>query len=292
MADKNLIDLANQVQGILPSANGGAAGAITGPGSAVDSDFVQFDGTTGKLAKDGGLSRDTDGTLAANSDARIPSQKAVKTYADALRPGGTGALTLKTNGVSNGSQALLDFIAGLGITLADDGSGHLTIAQSGFEQGGDGTDGALLYDGSASVLGVSPSISIALTSVNVFHSRGIAFANYLGTIIAGINYVGLTFAITGFTNAANNGSFVCVAQSTAVLVLANTAATNETHAATATSACYFLARDIFASSLTVNSGVVLATANFKIFCTGTLTNNGTIHNNGRSGGPGPIKVMV
>jgi hypothetical protein len=40
---------------------------------------------------------DTDTALAANSDAKIPSQKAVKAYIDAL-----GSLTAKTSGVSNG----------------------------------------------------------------------------------------------------------------------------------------------------------------------------------------------
>ncbi len=58
-------------------------GAVIGPASATDSHFAQFDGTTGKLIK-GGLSLDTDGTLSANSATRIPSQSAVKTYAQPL----------------------------------------------------------------------------------------------------------------------------------------------------------------------------------------------------------------
>ncbi len=58
------------------------SGDVVGPGSATDSDFAQFDTTTGKLIKDGGLSLDIGG-LATNSDARVPSQKAVKTYVDA-----------------------------------------------------------------------------------------------------------------------------------------------------------------------------------------------------------------
>src|SRR5262245_54473209 len=66
-------------------------GDVVGPSIAVDSDFVQFDGTTGRLIKDGGLSRDIDGTLAADSDLKIPSQKAVKTYVDnAIAGTGTG----------------------------------------------------------------------------------------------------------------------------------------------------------------------------------------------------------
>jgi hypothetical protein len=66
---------------------GAGSGDVVGPGAAVDLDLVQFDGTTGKLVKDGGLSLDTDGTLAADSDSKIPSQKAVKTYIDASPAG-------------------------------------------------------------------------------------------------------------------------------------------------------------------------------------------------------------
>jgi hypothetical protein len=49
-----------------------------GPGAAVSGDFAQFDGTSGTLIKDGGVSLDTDPSMAANSDSRVPSQKAVK----------------------------------------------------------------------------------------------------------------------------------------------------------------------------------------------------------------------
>jgi hypothetical protein len=55
-------------------------GNVVGPGSSVNSNFAMFDGVTGELLKDTGLSLDTDGTLAADSDAKIPSQKAVKTF--------------------------------------------------------------------------------------------------------------------------------------------------------------------------------------------------------------------
>ncbi len=58
-------------------------GAVIGPASAVGDNFALFDSTSGKLIKDGGISRDTDGTLAANSDSRIATQKATKTAIDA-----------------------------------------------------------------------------------------------------------------------------------------------------------------------------------------------------------------
>lgn len=39
---------------------------------------------------------------------------------------------------------------------------------------------------------------------------------------------------------------------------------------------YTLTRDVFATNFTVNSGITLITANFRIFCQGTFTNNGTL----------------
>lgn len=47
-----------------------------------------------------------------------------------------------------------------------------------------------------------------------------------------------------------------------------------------------LTRDMYYSSLTVNATFTLSTAGFKIFVSGTLTNNGTISNNGTAGSAG------
>lgn len=44
-----------------------------------------------------------------------------------------------------------------------------------------------------------------------------------------------------------------------------------------------LTRDMFYDDLTVNNGVTLSTKGYRIFCSGTLTNNGTIENNGAAG---------
>ncbi len=60
----------------------GGYGNVAGASSSTDNDFTQFSGTSGKLLKDGGLSLDTSSTLASNSDVKIPSQKAVKSYVD------------------------------------------------------------------------------------------------------------------------------------------------------------------------------------------------------------------
>lgn len=59
-------------------------GAVTGPASSTSGDLARFNGTTGKVIEDSGLSLDTDGTMAANSDSKLPSQKSVRTYIGAI----------------------------------------------------------------------------------------------------------------------------------------------------------------------------------------------------------------
>jgi len=59
--------------------DGEGVGDFVGPSGATGNNFVIYDGGTGKLAKDLGLSLSVDGTFAANSDALIPSEKAVRT---------------------------------------------------------------------------------------------------------------------------------------------------------------------------------------------------------------------
>lgn len=96
-------------------------GAVVGPASAVNNNFPAFDLTTGKLIKDSGFNSssfilstalDTDGTLAANSDTRVASQKATKTYADTKIPAKTSTAGLTATG-SNQAGAL-------GLTLSGD----------------------------------------------------------------------------------------------------------------------------------------------------------------------------
>lgn len=84
-------------------ASGG--GDVIGPASSTTNRVAVFDGITGKILKDGGETiteikaasipstyLDTDGTLATNSDTKVASQKAVKSYVDS----GTATLTNKT----------------------------------------------------------------------------------------------------------------------------------------------------------------------------------------------------
>jgi hypothetical protein len=61
-------------------------GAVVGPVSSVAGQLASFSGTTGKVIQDSGFAVDSDGALAANSGGRIPTQSAVKTYADTKQP--------------------------------------------------------------------------------------------------------------------------------------------------------------------------------------------------------------
>ena len=85
-------------------------GAVTGPVSATSGNIATFNGVSGKVIQDGGKAVSTDGTFASNSDSKLPTEKATKTYVDAAIiasttgvasiAGNTGAFTL-SNGLTN-----------------------------------------------------------------------------------------------------------------------------------------------------------------------------------------------
>lgn len=56
-------------------------GAVVGPASSVNGNLVSFSGTGGKVVADSGFSVDNDAALTANSNTRVPTQSAVKAYA-------------------------------------------------------------------------------------------------------------------------------------------------------------------------------------------------------------------
>lgn len=84
VTDTNLVYVGDGITpgGILVSGAGG--GFVVGPASAVNNNIALFDGITGELIKDSLAAISIDGTFASNSDAKIPTEKAVKAYADAL----------------------------------------------------------------------------------------------------------------------------------------------------------------------------------------------------------------
>jgi hypothetical protein len=91
------------------------------------------------------------------------------------------------------------------------------------------------------VVGVPPAqISIGDFNSGFFTLTSVDNASggstlYVGTITGGDSnaFAGVTFIISGFGNAVNNGTFVCLASSSQTLLLANASGTMEMHAATA-----------------------------------------------------------
>jgi hypothetical protein len=55
-------------------------GAVVGPTTSVAGNIPTFSGTTGKVVTDSGISVDTDGTLTANSNTKVPTDAAIRTY--------------------------------------------------------------------------------------------------------------------------------------------------------------------------------------------------------------------
>lgn len=116
-----------QNYGKLVSPGGGGSGDVTGPGSSTDGDVATFSGATGKIIQDSGKSFDTDGTLAADSDAKIATQKAVKTYVDAATTGAgdvSGPASSTDNAVARFDGTTGKLIQDSGVTIDD--SGNLT----------------------------------------------------------------------------------------------------------------------------------------------------------------------
>lgn len=80
-------------------------GAVVGPTSAVGDNLASFNSTTGKVIKDSGVAVSTDGTLASNSDAKLPTEKAVKTYVDSTAVQHADFVVRETpSGAINGSN--------------------------------------------------------------------------------------------------------------------------------------------------------------------------------------------
>lgn len=77
---------------VLSFARAGTPGDVVGPASSVSGNITTFADTTGKLIQDSGKAHSTDGTFASNSDNKIPTEKAVKTYAVGLNT--TGLITV------------------------------------------------------------------------------------------------------------------------------------------------------------------------------------------------------
>lgn len=93
-------------------------GAVTGPASSVSTDFATFSGTSGKVIQDSGITLDTDAALAANSNVRIPSQAAVKSYAQPLDSDLTAIAALSTTSTGRSVLTVADQAAFTALSAA------------------------------------------------------------------------------------------------------------------------------------------------------------------------------
>ena len=87
-----------QLRAMARDAGGGGGGDVVGPASSTNNHLAAFDGTTGKLLKDSGVATSTDGTMAADSDAKLPTEKATRTYVATA----SGLLIPKSLGTTKG----------------------------------------------------------------------------------------------------------------------------------------------------------------------------------------------
>lgn len=104
------------------------SGDVTGPGSSTADDFVQFNGTTGKIIKDGGLAKTiTVGTPGV--DTLIPTEKAVRSAIAAAGGGNvTTAATLTSGKTIVGAGTTAIDVSSLTAQFAGSSSGTLAAA--------------------------------------------------------------------------------------------------------------------------------------------------------------------
>lgn len=114
------------------------------------------------------------------------------------------------------------------------------------------------------------AVSLTLASV----VAGDGEATYLGTITGGASnaFAGYSFTVTGFTNAANNGTFTCISSTGTSLTLNNPAAISETHAATAVS------NNVFAGYNFIVTGFTNPFNNGTFSCAASSTTALTLNN--------------
>ena len=96
--------------------------------------------------------------------------------------------------------------------------------------------GAVVDPGTAYALSAVAASTIGVLTLTGAAASVAGDTAYAGTFSGGGSnaYAGVTFTVAGFTNAGNNGSFICVASTTSALTLVNPNGVLETTAATAT----------------------------------------------------------
>ena len=121
-------------------ASGAGSGDVVGPAGSVANRLATFGDTTGKLLADGGAVLSTDGTFASNSDAKVPTEKAVKTYVDGASP----ALSLMQGRLDYVSTTLIRLNRYNGRSLFINGTIQ-TIPSAGVDLANTGLTASTLY---------------------------------------------------------------------------------------------------------------------------------------------------
>ena len=214
---------------------------------------------------------DIDGTLAANSDVKIPSQKAVKTYIDLrlLRSGGTmtGALILSTSSPSTALEAASKGYVDVPTTARDMNGQKITSLQTPTNPSDASTKA--YADG----LTISGSPDATTTSKGI--SRiSVAPVSTIIPISVGDNDPRVPTqpendALQGTGTPSNSNRYV-----TADTLLAEKAIGDGSDGNVTISSPTTLTRDMYYVNLTVNS--TLTTDGYKIFVKGTINGTGTI----------------
>jgi hypothetical protein len=174
-------------------------GAVIGPASSTDGAIATYSGTSGKVVQDSAKTISTDGMFASNSDAKIPTEKAAKAYADAVTAASAHAATSKATPVDTDELALVDSAASFALkkltwanlkaalktyldtlyaaivhahAASDITSGTIAQARLGTGSGGAGTK--VLYDDQTYK---TPSGGGSLTSSSNYLSAGVTMVS-------------------------------------------------------------------------------------------------------------------
>jgi hypothetical protein len=210
-------------------------GAVVGPASAISANIARFNGTSGKLIQDSGISFET--TLTTGSDAKSPTSKAVATYVTGLGyttntgtvTGVTGTAPIVSSGgtapaisisaatqsaagsMSSADKTKLDGIA----TGATANTGTVTsvgiTAGTGISVSGSPVTGS----GSITVTNSSPDQTVALTGAGTVSVSG-TYPNFTITGSGGASgdFLPLTGGtLTGNLNISNTGPVITLKDS-------------------------------------------------------------------------------
>ncbi|MGA9508299.1 MAG: hypothetical protein WBV55_06590, partial [Candidatus Sulfotelmatobacter sp.] len=230
-------------------------GTITGgAGNAYVGDTVVIAGFTGFA----GIEDNGTFTCTASTGTTITLNNA---NGFASTHGATATVTVSTVYTGTITGGAGDVFAGDNVTVA----GFKTAANNGTFVASASTATTLTLSNKASVSETDPGTAKITTAV------------YTGTITGGAGNAFLddNVVISGFTNAANNGTFVAIGSSATTLTLNNTAAVAETDPATAAVATGSSTSTVYTGTITGGTGNGFAGDSFAIAGFTNAGNNGT-----------------